>query len=63
MEPTPEITVKNRCYLVLRGPSGKPPKFLRTFGEFKHYVGRLAGDVVHRGRSQSLLPGLRASFP
>ena len=49
VEPTPEVPVKNRCYLVLRGPAGKPARFFRNFGDFKLYVGRLSGETICHG--------------
>ena len=48
VEPTPTITVKNRCYLVLRNASGSPPGFYRTFSEFKAATGPFRpGTVCH----------------
>ena len=49
MEPTPEVPIKNRCYLVLRSPAGKPPKVFRNFGDFKLDVGRLSGETICHG--------------
>ena len=48
VEPTPTITIKNRCYLVLRNASGSPPGFYRNFSDFKAATGPLRpGTVCH----------------
>ena len=46
VQPTPEITIKNRCYIVLRNASGSRSGFYRTFGDFKAVTGPLRPGTV-----------------
>ena len=47
--PTPEISVRNRVYVVLRAGGDTRPRFFRTFSEFKGHTGRLSSGTVCHG--------------
>ena len=48
VDPTLELRVRNRIYVVLRNPRGSSPSVYHPFGEFKAAVGRLlSGTVCH----------------
>ena len=59
-DPTPAISVRNRCYVVLRHHSGAPPAFYLSFASFKGKQGR-GNRGVSLGRRAALLTSPWAS--
>ena len=49
MEPTPDLSVRPRVYVVLRNPRLGRGGFYKSFGSFKLAVGRLSHDTVCHG--------------